>query len=256
MANRLWQWHFGKGIVGTPNDFGVAGEKPSHPELLDWLACELRARGSLKDLHRLIVLSNTYQQSSSFDNSAAAVDAESRLLWRYPPRRLEGEAVRDALLAVGGTLNPEIGGPSFRPFTVTEFNSFFFTLTDADTPATSRRSVYRMNVNSARDPLLEALDCPDPSVKTPRRAVTTTPLQALGMMNGSFVHRQARALADRAVRESGPDLATQVARAYVLVLGRPPRSEEREEAVAVARRHGLATVCWALVNCNEFLYVR
>src|SRR5262249_41382291 len=127
MANRLWQWHFGRGLVGSPNDFGAMGEKPTHPELLNWLASELRAGGgSVKHLRRLLVPSSPYRQSSRFDPSVAAVDAEARLLWRFPPRRLEGEAVRDTLLAVGGTLNPAVGGPSFRPFTVTEFNSFFF----------------------------------------------------------------------------------------------------------------------------------
>ncbi len=193
MVNRVWHYHFGTGLVATPNDLGRNGERPSHPELLDWLAADFLAHGtSLKTLHRRIMLSNTYRQSSRYDARAAAVDADDRLLWRYPARRLEAEAIRDAMLAASGLLNPQMAGPSFRPFTLTVFNSNFYTLADFSGPVYDRRTVYRININSAKDPLLETLDCPDPSVKAPRRAVTTTPLQALGLMNDPFVLRQAR----------------------------------------------------------------
>ena len=206
MVNRLWHYHFGRGIVATPNDFGFNGERPTHPELLDWLASEFiapspyplpggegRVRGwSVKKMQKLIVTSATYRQGAAFDAKAAEQDADDRFLWRFAPQRLEGEAVRDAMLAVSGKLNPQVGGPSFRPFTVTVFNSSFYTLTDRDEPDYNRRTLYRINVNSAKSPLLEAFDCPDPSTKTPRRAVTTTPLQALALMNNSFVLRQAK----------------------------------------------------------------
>src|SRR5262249_5841533 len=157
---------------------------------------------------------------------AAAIDADDRLLWRYPARRLEAEAIRDAMLQAAGLLNAQMAGPSFRPFTVTVFNSNFYNLSDFAGPAYDRRTVYRININSAKDPLLETLDCPDPSVKTPRRAVTTTPLQALGLMNDPFVLRQARALAERVHAEVGAEPTAQVDRMYRLTLGRRPIGHE------------------------------
>jgi hypothetical protein len=257
MVNRLWQYHFGRGLVASPSDFGFNGERPSHPELLDWLADELvRSGWSVKHVQRLILLSATYRQSARPNAAAAAVDADNRLLWRYPSRRLEAEAVRDAMLTLGGNLNPRMNGPSFRPFKVTVFNSTFYTLTDEATPEAQRRTVYRMNVNSAKDPLLETFDCPDPSVKAPRRAVTTTPLQALGLMNGSFVRRQAKGFAERVAREAGNDPAARVMLAYRLALGRPPTDAEKERAVGHVREHGAESLCWVLLNASEFLYVR
>jgi hypothetical protein len=270
LVNRVWQYHFGRGLVGTPSDFGFNGERPSHPELLDWLASEFvapspqpsppggegRVRGSIKKLHRLIVLSSTYRQSARYNETAAAVDADNRLLWRFAPRRLEGEAVRDAMLAVSGQINDQVGGPSFRPFTVKLFNSNFYDLTDPVGPEFNRRTVYRMNVNSAKSPLLDALDCPDPSVKAPRRSVTTTPLQALGLMNNSFVQRQARHFAGRVEKEAGGDLVAQVGHAYRLALGRPPSEAETRRAAALAGEHGLESLCWVLLNASEFLYLK
>ena len=256
MANRIWHYHFGTGIVGTPNDLGASGERPSHPELLDWLACELRDQGGrLKSLHRLIVTSETYKQSSRFDPKAAAKDADSRLLWRFPPRRLEGEAVRDAMLAASGALNPTMYGPSFRPFTVTVFNSNIYTLTDPIGPEFDRRTIYRIHVLSAKSPLLDALDCPDPAVKTPRRGVTTTPLQALAMMNDTFVIRQAKILAERVKREAGDDPGKMVERAYQLAFGRPPSDIERDRAIQLEKSHGMENVAWTLLNATEFVYV-
>jgi hypothetical protein len=257
MANRVWQYHFGQGLVHTPSDFGFNGGLPSHPELLDWLASELTSSGgSLKHLHRLIVLSGTYRQSSRFTAKAAAKDADNHWLWRYAPHRLEGEAVRDAMLAVSGKLNPTLGGPSFRPFTVQVFNSTFYTLVDRDSPDFNRRTVYRMNVGSAKNPLLESFDCPDPSVKTPRRGVTTTPLQALELMNSSFVVRQSRELANRVKREAGASADVRIARAYRIALGRAPSSAEALAAAKLAKEHGLESVCWVLLNASEFLYVK
>jgi Protein of unknown function (DUF1553)/Protein of unknown function (DUF1549)/Concanavalin A-like lectin/glucanases superfamily len=257
IVNRVWHYHFGRGLVDTPNDFGFNGGRPSHPELLDWLADELRTSGwSLKSLHRLILTSATYRQSGRFNADAAAKDADNRLLWRFAPRRLEAEAVRDAMLMVSGRLNPAIGGPGFRPFTVKVFNSSFYDLFDKDEPELNRRSVYRTGVQSAKDPLLEAFDCPEPSVKAPRRSITTTPLQALGLMNNPFVQRQAHYLAERAKREAGEDIANQVSRVYLLALSRSPTEKERDRTVNLAREHGLGSVCWVLLNSSEFLYVR
>jgi hypothetical protein len=257
LVNRVWHYHFGRGIVGTPNDFGFNGERPTHPELLDWLASAfLRDGGRLKPLHRLILLSDTYRQSACFDPAAASRDAEDRLLWRFPPRRLEGEAIRDAMLSVSGQLNPRRGGPSFQPFQVVVDNSHFYNQFDSPAPEYNRRTLYRINVNSAKSPLLEALDCPDPSTRTPRRAVTTTPLQALELMNSSFVLRQAQGFAARLEREAGPSLRARVERAYRLAFGRAPTPIEATRATAFARAQGLPDLCWALLNASEFLYVK
>lgn len=257
LVNRIWHYHFGTGIVATPNDFGANGDRPSHPELLDWLANELIANGGhLKAIHRRILLSNVYRQSSRQNPKAVALDADNRLLWRFPPRRLEAESIRDAMLQTSGNLNARMGGPGFRPFTLTVFGSNLYTLTDPVSPEFDRRTIYRININSAKSPLLDALDCPDPSVKAPKRAVTTTPLQALGLMNNTFVLRQAKGLAARASREAGAELGLQVDRAYRLALGRGPTSAERDRSISLASRHGLSEVCWVLFNTSEFLYVR
>jgi hypothetical protein len=257
MANRVWHLHFGQGLVTTPNDFGVSGAKPSHPELLDWLAAKFIASDwSVKALHRLIVNSATYQQSSASNAKGAASDADNQLLWRFSPKRLEAEAVRDAMLAVSGQLNPAVGGRGFRPFSITEFNAAFYHLEDRDGPEFNRRTVYRVNVHSGKDPLLDAFDCPDPSVKTPRRGVTTTPLQALELMNNSFVQRQAKQLAERARQGTGSDLKAAITNAYRLALGRSPAAEEMQRAKSAATERDLASVCWALLNSTEFVYVR
>jgi hypothetical protein len=257
MVNRIWHYHFGRGIVASPNDFGFNGEAPTHPELLDWLASRFAGdlAGSVKSLHRLIMLSAAYRQSSQPNPRAQAVEADNRLLWRWTPRRLEGEAVRDAMLAVSGQMNPAHGGPSFQPWKVTVDNSHFYTQFDSPAPEFNRRSVYRACVNSAKNPLLETLDCPDPSTKTPRRALTTTPLQALELMNNSFVLRQARELAARVARESN-DYADRVRLAYALCFGRPPSAQESRLAADFVSRRGLEPFCWSLLNATEFLYVR
>ena len=258
----MWHHHFGRGLVGTPNDFGANGERPSHPELLDWLAGECLAHGGrLKHLHRLILLSAVYQQASDdpapgVTERARAVDGDNRLLWRFPLRRLEGEAVRDAMLAVSGQLNPEMGGPGFRPFNVTVSGSHFYELTDPSGPEFNRRTLYRMNIQSGKDPLLDALDCPDPSTKTPARTVTTTPIQSLGLMNNAFVQRQSRHFAARLEREAGGDQTARLRLAYRLAYGRNPRSAETARSLELARAHGWESVCWALLNSSEFLYVR
>jgi hypothetical protein len=263
MANRVWHFHFGQGLVATPNDFGVSGARPTHPELLDWLATKFIESGwSVKALHRLIVSSATYRQSSCTETAsdsyrrAVSVDAENQFLWRFPPRRLEAEAVRDAVLSVSGQLNPKAGGPSFRPFDALKFPANAYVPVDKTGAEFNRRTVYRMNVNSGKEPLLDAFDCPDPSVKTPRRGVTSTPLQALALMNNSFVQRHAGFLAERALAESANNLPRAVHTAYRLALGRAPSDTEADRALAAARAHSLTNVCWALLNSTEFIYVR
>ena len=282
MANRVWHYHFGQGLVATPNDFGVSGTRPTHPELLDWLAAKFIESGwSVKALHRLMVNSATYRQGSNetvisnqsgqiakagslntdslitdYFRHATAIDADNTLLWRFSPRRLEAEVLRDAMLAVSGQINLQMGGPGFRPFTVASFNSDFYEPKDLPGPEFNRRTVYRMNVNSGKEPLLDAFDCPDPSVKTPRRGVTTTPLQALALMNNSFVQRQAAQLAARALKQSDHDLTGAVRTAYRLALGRAPTADETKRALATALERSLTNVCWALLNSTEFVYVR
>ena len=249
LVNRVWQLHFGQGLVSTANDFGASGARPTHPELLDWLAGKFIASGwSVKALHRLILDSATYRQSPVTNEKAAALDADNTLLWRFPPRRLEAEAVRDAMLAVSGQLDLQMGGPSFKGASYANGGK--------GAAESNRRTVYRMNVNSGKDPLLDAFDCPDPAVKTPRRGVTITPLQALGLMNNAFVQRQAQSLAERALKASGKDLAAAIQTAYRLALSRPPTAAETQLAQAAAQERGLASVCWALLNSTEFVYVQ
>ena len=257
MVNRVWHFHFGQGFVPTPSDLGRNGGTPSHPELLDWLASDFIDSGwSLKALHRRIMTSEAYRRSAVHQKAAAEVDADNRWLWRMAPRRLEAEAVRDALLSVSGELNLQYGGPSFRPFTTSEYGATFYHLFDKGDPEFNRRTVYRMNINSGKEPLLDAFDCPDPSVKTPRRGVTTTPLQALGLMNGTFAQRQADRLAARIRREVGEDPGREVDRVYPIVFGRVPSPAERDRAVAAIRDRGLENLCWTLLNATEFVYVR
>jgi Protein of unknown function (DUF1553)/Protein of unknown function (DUF1549)/Concanavalin A-like lectin/glucanases superfamily len=256
MVNRMWHYHFGRGIVGTPSDFGWNGDRPSHPELLDWLASKFIASGwSMKHLHKLIMLSSTYRQSSQYDVDSAAVDADDRLLWRFPPRRLEGETIRDAMLLVSGELNWEMLGPSFRPFEVQVFNSHFYNLNDPVGAPYNRRTVYRINVNSAKDPLLESMDCPDPSTKTPKRSVTTTPIQALGLMNNSFVQRQAHEFAAR-LHEADATNVDKIKLAYRITLGRLPSESEIARAIELVQGEGWEPVCWALFNSSEFQYLK
>ncbi len=274
IVNRLWHYHFGTGIVDTPNDLGFNGGRPAHPELLDWLASELlsptppRGKGgayepksqvpspwSLKHLHRLIVTSATYCQSSAPDAEAAKVDAGNRLLWRYGPQRLEAEALRDAMLVVSGEFNPQMGGPGFHDFRTFTFNSQFYEPVDPIGYEFNRRTVYRTWVRSGRNDFLDVFDCPDPSTTAPKRAVTTTPLQALALMNNSFTLRMAARFAARCDREAPAGLEDQIALAYDLAYNRRPREAELIEAKQFAARHGLTALCRVLFNSNEFLYV-
>ena len=258
IVNRVWQAHFGRGLVSNPSDFGYNGGLPSHPGLLDQLASHFIREGwSLKSLHRSILTSQVYRQSSRHDQSAAAKDADNRLLWKFPHRRLDAEAVRDSMLAVSGELNRMLYGKSFRPFEFGEKRGSLrhYVLTQSDTPDTRRRTLYRMNVITATDPLLESLDCPLPSVKTPRRRSTTTPLQSLSLMNSAFVQLRAAGFAAR-LREEAAGVDAQVTRAFQLAFGRGPDHREMVDSWSLVERHGLESLCWGLFNASEFLYVR
>jgi mono/diheme cytochrome c family protein len=258
IVNRLWQWHFGKGLVDTPSDFGYGGGRPSHPELLDWLAAELDHQGgSLKAIHRLILTSQTYQQQSRFaeDEPAVKIDADNRLLWRQNPRRIEAEAIRDSVLLVSGKLNTQRGGPGFEDFEYQDAYAPIYRYVTADTPELWRRSIYRFVVRTTPDRFLTTLDCPDPANWTPRRLTTTTPLQALALYNNDFMLRQAEYFAERVERESGDGTSKQVERAFWLAFGRAPIGSERELAERFVVDHGLFALCRSLFNANEFVYV-
>jgi mono/diheme cytochrome c family protein len=256
IVNRLWQYHFGMGLVETPNDFGFNGGRPSHGDLLDWLAAELiREKWSLKQLHRQVVLSAAYRRSSAYRPDAAMVDAANRLLWRKSPLRLEAETLRDAILSVAGELNAVMGGPGYRDFRTFTNNSQFYEVYDAEGFAYQRRSLYRTVIRSGTSPLLDAFDCPDPSTIAPSRAVTTTPLQALALLNDSFVLRLSDRFAERLRAEAGEEVATQIERAYRLALAREPRPEELADAQTFVAEHGLSAFCRVLFNSNEFLYI-
>jgi hypothetical protein len=257
IVNRLWQHHFGVGIVDTPSDLGFNGGRPTHPELLDWLASELPRRGwSLKALHRLMVTSATYRQESRFDPAAAKTDAGNRLLWRKSPMRLEAEAARDAVLATTGRLDRARGGPGYQEFQITVRGAtYFYDFADAENAAHDRRTIYRAWARSGRNALLDALDCPDPSTTAPRRAVTTTPTQALALLNNRFILRQVEHFAARVRSEAGTDVDRQIERAYRLAYQRAPTAGELAEDRAIVARHGLAVLCRAILNSNEFVYV-
>jgi hypothetical protein len=295
IVNRLWQHHFGRGLVATPNDFGLRGAAPTHPELLDFLAGELVRHGwSLKHLHRLMVLSSTYQQDSRAGPKARQADPDNRLLGRMNRRRLDAEALRDGVLAVAGTLNRKLGGPMVRVPLEPEVYELIFTEGEPDglwhvTPDPrehTRRSLYLFNKRNVRLPLLEAFDQPDTLTSCPVRPVSTFAPQALLLLNSPFLHQQSQAFAARVLREAGAGPAAQVERAYRLALARPPRPDERElgveflrgQAVLLKQRlragrpvnvpgslpadadpaaaAALADLCLALFNRNEFLYVR
>jgi hypothetical protein len=256
-VNRIWQYHFGRGLVGTSSDFGRLGERPSHPELLDWLASEFVARGwSLKQIHRLILTSAVYRQSARHPEPRAGrtIDPENRLLWHMPSRRLEVEPIRDAMLAASGELDPTMGGPS----------------ASAKAP---RRTLYTKQVRNTHDPLSEAFDAPDGSITTPQRNLTVTPIQSLLLINGSWTLARARAFAARVGAAASED-AGRVDAAYRLAFGRPPEPDEQADAVAFladqaarasiraperpaseAAAAALVDFCHALFNASEFLYV-
>jgi hypothetical protein len=285
MVNRLWQWHFGRGLVATPNDFGQMGQPPTHPELLDWLAAQfVRRSWRVKEMHRLIMLSATYRMASaspSTDN--ATIDPDNRYLWRMNRRRLEAEALWDALHAVAGTLNPKRGGrPVLPPLADDELSALRERpnwVVSADPKEHSRRGLYILVRRNFKFPMFEVFDSPVNSVSTARREVTTVAPQALWLLNNRRAFRQAQEFAARLVRESGDNPAAWVDRAWCVALGRPPSAEEKNDALELleklatdkspplenppaelgklppTRAAALAKLCLAVVNLNEFLFV-
>jgi mono/diheme cytochrome c family protein len=256
LVNRLWHHHFGQGIVTTPSDFGLGGDKPSHPELLDWLADELLRSGwSLKHMHKLIVMSAAYrQQSTSHNDTASRLDAQNRLLWRQNPRRLDAESVHDAVLSVAGTLNPAMGGPGYRDFNFTEAYAPIYDYITPDKPELLRRSIYRFVVRTTPHQFMSTLDCPDPANFTPARAQTTTALQALTLSNNEFMLQQAKSLATRIENETDSRTAA-IRRAFLLCLQREPKAEEQSAATHLVAEQGLFALCRMLINTNEFVYL-
>lgn len=257
IVNRVWHYHFGQGIVDTPNDFGRMGSLPSHPDLLDWLAGWFIKRGeSLKALHRLIVTSAVYRQTSADRPACAKIDAGNRLLWRMNRVRLDAESIHDAMLVATGRLDERIGGPPVRQFVFKDDHSpvYDYERYDVDEHGSCRRSVYRFLVRSVPDPFMECLDCADPSILTPKRNATLTALQALALLNNPLAVRQSQHLAERAMRASG-GLAAQIDAVYRFALGREPTPTERERLAAYAARFDLANACRVIFNSNEFVFV-
>jgi hypothetical protein len=249
LVNRVWQHHFGKGLVATPSNFGALGERPTHPELLDHLSQRFIASGwSIKALHRLILLSSTYQLSSRWDDANAQKDPESRLLWRVNPRRLEVEPWRDAMLAVAGRLDGKLGGPSI----------------DLAAPANRRRTVYAAISRHDLNGLLRLFDFPDPNITSDARTATTVPLQQLFVLNSAFVIENARALAARLAADHEPDDAARVRRVFVRLYGRPATASEVADIIdylhapgsgELARLNRWERVAQALLCADEFLFV-
>ena len=258
IVNRVWYYHFDQAIVGSPNDFGRMGQMPTHPQLLDWLAVEFRDQGqSLKHLHRLIVTSSVYRQSSQHHPAYAAKDGSNQFLWRMKRRRLEAEEIRDSILSVSGKLDTSMGGPGYFLFKLEkeahsphyEYHKF-----DPSDPATHRRSIYRFVVRSQPDPYMTTLDCADSSQSTPKRSETLTALQALSMLNNPFQLVMAQSFAERLQQEAST-LPQQIERGVQLTLGREPTDFEREKFTAFAQEHGLNNLCRVLLNQSEFVYL-
>ncbi|HRX79241.1 MAG TPA: DUF1553 domain-containing protein, partial [Pirellulaceae bacterium] len=262
IANRIWLYHFGMGIVETPNDFGRMGQLPSHPELLDWLATELRDNGqSIKELHRQIVTSNAYRQTSNATNAntakAIAADSGNRLLWRMNRRRLEAEEIRDAILSVSGRMNTSMGGPGYYLFVLEKTAHsphYEYHLFDPNDPASHRRSIYRFIARSQPNPFMTTLDCADSSQSTPLRNETLTSLQALSLLNNKFNLVMSQHFAERLKRE-GATLPEQLEHAMELIAGRSPTRLEREQLVGYASAHGIENACRILFNLSEFVYL-
>ncbi len=257
IVNRVWQYHFGRGIVDSPNDFGRMGSRPTHPELLEWLAKWFTDEGqSLKELHRLIVTSAVYRQSSQSNPAYEAIDGGNQYLWRMNRGRLDAESIRDTLLAVSGKLDLTMGGPSVQQFFFKDDHSpiYDYTQFDVDDPRSMRRSVYRFLVRSVPDPLMDCLDCADPSILTPRRNATLTSVQALALLNNPLVVRQAEHLAAR-LETMHAERVEQIEAACRLALGRGPTEAEAQGLAEHAAKHGLPSACRVLFNSNAFLFV-
>jgi hypothetical protein len=266
MVNRIWQLRMGTGIVATLNDFGVLGQRPTNQKLLDWLAVEfIEHNWSVKTIDRTIVTSSAYQQASAVDGaSQAKIDPDNKLYWRMNRKRLEGELIRDAVLAISGALNPRLGGKPVRVPIEQEVYDVIFTEGERDglwpvTPGESeqhRRSLYLLNKRTVRLPLMTAFDQPDTMTSCPLRPVSTHALQALSLFNSDFMREESNRFAARLERECGRDRGFQLRRAYKLALARTPRTVEMKLGEKFLEDGGtLADFCLALMNRNEFVYV-
>ena len=259
MANRLWHYTFGTGLVDTPSDFGINGGRPSHPELLDFLATEfVNHDWSIKSLHRMMFLSKAFRQSSKPNELGLSVDAQSRLLWRFPPRRLEAEAIRDSLLAVTGQLNNKMNGPGFFLQRVEQDNVYRYFPKEEFQPEDFRRMVYLTRVRQEQDSVFGAFDCPSGDQVVPRRGQSTTPLQSLNLFNSPFTLQQVDALVARLDRETktrGGSMESRVTLAFELLFNRLPDEWELKNSLGFIQREGLESFCRAMCNANEFLYV-
>jgi len=263
IVNRMWQYHFGRGVVATPNDFGRMGATPTHPDLLDWLAVEFRDGGdwskpqSMKGLHRLIVTSSVYRQSSAGADANAVVDGSNQYLWRMARRRLEAEEIRDSILQVSGAMDHTMGGPGYYLFELertTHSPHYEYHKFDPNDAKSHRRSIYRFIVRSQPDPWMTTLDCADSSQSTPKRNETLTSLQALSLLNSRFNLVMAEIFAARVAKEQ-EGLQQQVHSAARLVLQREPDAGELESLTVYAREHGMENLCRFLFNLSEFIYI-
>jgi hypothetical protein len=286
MVNRIWHYHFGRGIVGTPSDFGFKGDRPTHPALLDWLASEFIRNGwSIKKMHKLIMTSATYQQRSRYNELAARTDPDNKLLWCFPRQRLEGEVIRDAGLSVAGLLNPKMGGPSVFPELPPGMSPTYsgWKVTD-EAEERNRRSVYVFVKRNTRYPLFESFDMPDTHESCSRRSITTSPTQALNLLNSELTLQWAQGFAQRVIKLAGADLHQQIDAAYRIAFSRHPSSAECEAIKRFFERHReiigeraaaneplavpvslpadadriegatLVDLCHMLINANEFVY--
>jgi len=249
--------------VETPNDFGKMGTPPTHSELLDWLAVWFRddAKSSLKALHKLIVTSETYRQTSAPDATltkrASEMDSFNTLLWRQNRRRLEAEAIRDSILLAAGKLDLTMGGPSFQDFVIEKPEHsphYQYHLADPEDTKIQRRSIYRFIVRSQQQPWMATMDCADPSMLVDRRTQTITPLQALAQLNNQLALAMAKHFAER-IANLGTDPAAQISAAFRIALQRTPTDVERGELIRYAKQHGLANACRLVLNLNEFVFV-
>ena len=261
MANRIWQHVFGAGLVVTGGDFGRAGAPPSHPELLDWIATEFsnpsRPEGtpwSMKELIRIFVTSDAFQRSNQPSDIGLEKDATSSLLWRFPPRRVEAEVIRDGILLASGKLNRKMGGRSYRIHNIKKTYAQWEVLNNFG-PETWRRMIYQERMRRVDDQIFTAFDFPDCGQVRAKRPVSTTPLQALNLMNSDFVVDQAKHLATRAMNESNANLKASVIRVFELIFSRKPMKEELNASLQIAKDRGLEIVCRALINSNEYAFL-
>jgi hypothetical protein len=260
MVNRIWRGHFGEGIVRTPNDFGRQGESPTHPELLDWLAAEFAERGwSIKQMHRLMMLSNTYRSASIADKDALKGDPENRLFSRMNRRRLDGDSIRDTILAVSGSLNLKMGGMGIiPPLTKEELLAArmpYLWPAHPDPAEHNRRSVYLQMKRSMTLPMLQIFDAPDTATSCPKRETSTVAPQALALMNSDFTQAQAEQFASRIRKQAGENPDAQVEAGWRWAFGRPPSDEERNTALAYMSRNSLPRLCLLMFNMSELIYV-